>query len=43
VETTTSSKDESFGVSNLRLLKGNDNGNFMFVEVHVVKSCNDLV
>jgi Cd2+/Zn2+-exporting ATPase len=43
VETTTSSKDESFGVSSLRLLKGNDNGNFMFVEVHVVKPCNDLV
>jgi Cd2+/Zn2+-exporting ATPase len=41
VETTTSSKDESFGASNLRLFKGNDNGNFMFVEVHVVKSCND--
>ncbi|KAK2449201.1 putative inactive cadmium/zinc-transporting ATPase HMA3 [Trifolium repens] len=43
VETTTSNKDESFGVSNLRLLTGNDNGNFMFVEVHVVKPCNDLV
>ncbi|PNX90738.1 Zn/Cd P(IB)-type ATPase, partial [Trifolium pratense] len=43
VETTTSSKDESFGVSKLRLLKGNDNGNFMFVEVHVVKPCNDFV
>ncbi|GAU50489.1 hypothetical protein TSUD_300300 [Trifolium subterraneum] len=43
VETTTSRKDESFGVSKLRLAKGNDNGNFMFVEVHVVKPCNDFV
>lgn len=39
VETTKAIKDESCGVSNLSLLNGNDNGNFMFVEVHVMKPC----
>ncbi|CAI8589966.1 unnamed protein product [Vicia faba] len=40
VETTKENKDESSRVSNLSLLNGNDNGNCMFVEVHVMKPCN---
>ncbi|CAL5184500.1 unnamed protein product [Lathyrus oleraceus] len=40
VETSKENKDESCGVSKMSLLNGNDNGNFMFVEVHVVKHCN---
>ncbi|CAK8531828.1 unnamed protein product [Lathyrus sativus] len=40
VETSKENKDESCGVSKMSLLNGNENGNFMFVEVHVVKPCN---
>lgn len=40
VTTINASKDESCGVSKLNLLKGKDHGNFIFVQVHVVKPCN---